>query len=363
MKAGFHSPLPPARSGVADYAAALLLAMQARGEMEVNAAHADVHLYHIGNNPLHWPIYQRALATPGVTVLHDTVLHHMLLGCLGREAYIEEFVFNNGEWHRQLAEDLWANRGQSGAEGRFFAFPMIKRIVSSSRRVVVHNPGAAAVVRRQAPAPKVIMIPHLYVDTARPPAYEVERERARLGVRPSTCLFAIFGHLRESKRVMEVLRVFGRLRARIPDVALLVAGEFVSSDLAHAAAPLIAQPGVIRTGYAPEDEFLLRAHACDAAINLRYPAAGETSGITIRLMGAGNAVIVTNSLENAPFPEDCVVRVDAGPAEAEMLEAMMAWLAESAGARREIGRRAAEYVRREHAVEKAAELYWQALLS
>ena len=43
----------------------------------------DVALYHVGNNALHREIYQRALTNPGVVVLHDAVLQHLLLGMLG----------------------------------------------------------------------------------------------------------------------------------------------------------------------------------------------------------------------------------------------------------------------------------------
>jgi len=77
---GFDAPLPPARTGVADYAAALLSALRRRGTVEVNPRRADVWLYHLGNNQLHRDIYRRALARPGIVVLHDAVLQHFFLG-------------------------------------------------------------------------------------------------------------------------------------------------------------------------------------------------------------------------------------------------------------------------------------------
>jgi len=103
--AGFYSPLPPARTGVADYAAALLAELRRHGRVEVAPRRCDVALYHLGNNALHADIYRRALERPGVVVLHDAVLHHFLLGQLDESAYIEEFVHNYGEWHRALAAD------------------------------------------------------------------------------------------------------------------------------------------------------------------------------------------------------------------------------------------------------------------
>ena len=53
MTAGFFSPLPPARTGVADYAAALLAELRRHGRVEVAPARSDAALYHLGNNGLH----------------------------------------------------------------------------------------------------------------------------------------------------------------------------------------------------------------------------------------------------------------------------------------------------------------------
>ena len=54
MKVGYFSPLPPARTGVADYASALLHALRRVSTVEVNASRPDVNLYHVGNNQLQW---------------------------------------------------------------------------------------------------------------------------------------------------------------------------------------------------------------------------------------------------------------------------------------------------------------------
>jgi len=44
LKVGFFSPLPPARTGVADYSAALLRALQRSGEVAVHDRGADIAL-------------------------------------------------------------------------------------------------------------------------------------------------------------------------------------------------------------------------------------------------------------------------------------------------------------------------------
>jgi glycosyltransferase involved in cell wall biosynthesis len=363
VKVAYYAPPLPARTGVADYAAALLAALRRHGNVEPHARRADVALYHLGNNQLHAEIYRRALAEPGVVVLHDAVLHHFFLGAadMGRAAYVEEFAYNYGEWSRSLAEELWRGRASSGFDRRYFDYPMLKRIAERSRAVVVHNPAAARLVREHAPNAAVVEIPHLFAPPELPAEWEVARMRQSLGVPQSGFLFGLFGYLRESKRVLGILRAFAVLRRTRPDVWLLVAGAFVSSDLERAIAPLLSSPGVIRLPYLAERDFWRAALAVDACINLRYPAAGETSGIAIRLMGVGKAVLLTNGAENVRYPEAGCLRIEPGVAEEDSLWHHMILLTsiqESAG---EIGLRASGHIAEHHRAARTAEQYWEML--
>ena len=90
MKVAYYSPLPPERSGIADYSAMLLPELQQRIDVEVirrrrrwarRAPSSDVALYHVGNDPEHhaW-IVEQLRRRPGVVVLHDFVLHHLIAG-------------------------------------------------------------------------------------------------------------------------------------------------------------------------------------------------------------------------------------------------------------------------------------------
>jgi glycosyltransferase involved in cell wall biosynthesis len=363
---GFFSPLPPARTGVADYSAELLRALAPLGSVKVNARHAaagiDVALYHLGNNGLHREIYNRALATPGVAVLHDAMLHHFFLGGGNEREYIAEFVYNYGPWSEDLAHELWRRRSRSAADPEYFRYPMLKRVVERSRAVIVHNPRAAELMRQHVREATVYEIPHLFALPADVPSQsEVIRWRAARGIAPHVFLVGVFGHLRESKRLMALLRAFQRAR-RSADMLLLIAGDFASSDLARAAEPLLGNDaGILRIGYLEERDFWLCSSAVDACINLRYPMAGETSGIAIRLMGLGKPVMLTAGEEIARFPESACVRVDPGQAEEEMLAEYLVWLARHPEDSRAIGQRAAMHIREHHAPARAAELYWQAL--
>lgn len=360
MKVGFFSPLPPARTGVADYSAALLRALQPLGQVAVNQRDADIALYHLGNNQLHREIYQRALEAPGVVVMHDAVLQHFFLGSLSEPDYVAEFVYNYGGWSVGLGHHLWLHRARSAVDPQYFRYPMLRRIAERSLAVIVHNPRAVEMVREHAPAAVIHEIPHLWDPPPLPAESDVIRLRAELGLPAHTFLFGVFGHLRESKRLTAVLRAFESGRAAA-DFALLISGDFVSPDLARSLEPLLGSSGILRVGYAKECDFWRYAAAVDACINLRYPAAGETSGIAIRLMGIGKPVIVTAASETSRFPDSTCLRVDPGVAEEEMLAEYMVWLARFPEDARAIGQCAAGHIREFYAVERIARLYWQVL--
>jgi glycosyltransferase involved in cell wall biosynthesis len=357
--------MAPARTGVADYAAALVVELRRRGRVEIAPEHCDVALYHLGNNGLHAEIYRRALERPGVVTLHDAVLHHFLLGQLDESSYIEEFVYNYGEWNRGLARELWRGRATSATDNRYFQHALLRRAAERARAVAVHNLAAARMVKKHAPEARVVEIPHLFQAPGpggTPPGEaEAARYRQRLGVEPGTFLFGVFGYLRESKRLPTVLEAFADVHRENPRTALLVAGQFVSTDLERAVEPLMSGAGVVRLGYLEERKFWLAAAAVDACINLRYPAAGETSGITVRLMGIGKPVMVTDSEEYAGFPEDACLRIAPGVAERESLRQHMMLLTSMSGVARAIGQRGAGHVRAHHRVELIGKQYWDLL--
>jgi glycosyltransferase involved in cell wall biosynthesis len=237
---------------------------------------------------------------------------------------------------------------------------MLKRIVEASRAVIVHNPAAAELVRQHAPATPVVEVPHLFQPAELPSASEVLAFRRRLGM-AGAFVFGVFGYLRESKRLFAVMRAFEAVHRARPDTALLVAGGFVSSDLARAVAPLLERPGIIRLPYLPEREFWRAAAAVDASISLRYPAAGETSGISIRLMGIGKPVLLTAGLATSRYPQTACLRVDPGLAERDSLWHHMILLISITEVGRAIGRRGAEHIALHHSVDRIADQYWKTL--
>lgn len=308
-------------------------------------------VFHLGNNPLHEAIYRRLIERRDpkrVVILHDAVLHHFLLGSLSREAYIEEFVYNTGEWHRSLAQDLWARRSHSGSNPEYFAYPMLRRAMEAADLVIAHNPAALRLAQEHG-AKRVELLPHFISQAQTPPAQQILAWRASHGLSGQTCLFGVFGHLRESKRIPAVVRA---LAQQSDHVALLVQGGWGSPALRNSLDPVSGR--LIRIGKLPEAEFQLVIAATDVGVNLRYPSAGESSGVLAHLMAATKPAIVTRGEDLSHLPPGIVWAVAPGPGEAEELACAMAYLAQHPSARRAMGAAARGYAEAECAVEVLA---------
>jgi len=346
MRIGYHAPLPPAATGVADYAQALFDALKPLAELAIAATSADTHLYQLGNNPFHRPMFERFLAHPGVVLLHDANLHHYYLGALTRQAYIAEFARQYGVWYESFAGRTWAERAVSGADPRYFRFPMLGQVIERATRIIVHNRAAQQMVQAHGGNGKTVIIPHLAVPPPDIPAYETIGLRHTHSLTHRAFLLAVFGHLRESKRLAVVLRAFRHARLREPSLHLLMAGAFVSPQ--YAAALDLRQPGVLRAGFLSEADFWRWASATDACINLRYPTCGETSGISMRLMSLAKPVLVTAGEEYEALPRSAYLPIDPGPAEQHHLEEWMVQLARHRDWARHIGQTSAAHLRQHH---------------
>ena len=118
MRVSHFSPMPPERTGIADYSALLLPALdkqldvrRMRRGARRPARGTDASLYHIGNNPeAHGWILRALQRHPSLVVLHEVVVHHLIAGLtLGKRngtAYIEAMEREAGVVGRLLAHGV-----------------------------------------------------------------------------------------------------------------------------------------------------------------------------------------------------------------------------------------------------------------
>ena len=253
MKVAYYSPLPPERSGIADYSSLLLPALEQLIDVDVvrrgrtRPVAADVALYHVGNDPdAHGWIVEALREQPGVVVLHEFVLHHLIAGItLGRrnaQAYFEAMERELGVVGRLIALGVADNLLPLLWETSPEEFPLTSEILDRATGVVVHSHYVEERVRDAGYHGPLWRIPH--------PAWPAPTvEPAAIEGRP---LFGCFGHLNASKRIPQLLEAFALVRARRPGARLLLAGATAERfDLGRRLERFALGESLLREEYVP----------------------------------------------------------------------------------------------------------------
>ena len=352
MRAAFFSPLPPARSGIADYSEALIESLRPLADLEVFAraedvfdpSRFDIALYQVGNNQYHDFVYETALRHPGVVVLHESNLHHLISDLTIRrddwDGYLRECEYNGGAAARAYAERVRKLEVGPDYEG----LPMTRRLLERARGVVVHSRYMESEVRAAGFTGPVAVIPH----GAWIPDADRNAWRLKLGLDEITPLIGIFGFLKPYKRIAESLRAFRRLVRLVPPARMILVGE------PHAEFPLAAMirsmglsANVRVLGFTPIEDFVGYLGACDIVLNLRYPTVGESSGTLLRSLGLGKAVMVSDVGSFREFPEDVCLKVPVGAGEEDLIFEYMNLLVSRPEVAQALGANARDYVARE----------------
>ncbi len=362
MRVAFFSPLPPCRSGIADYSATLAEHLRPLADVEVFAngdrpfdpSRFDIALYHMGNNPYHGFVYEAALRHPGVVVMHESNLHHLIADLTIRrndwDAYLRACEYEGGPDAVAFARRVRALEVGPDYEG----LRMTRRVLESARAIVVHSRFMVGEMRAAGFHGTIARIPH----GAWIPDADRNAWRYRLGLDESTPLAGIFGFLKPYKRIAESLRAFRRLLRVAPSAKMILVGE------PHPEFPLqslirgLGLSAAVRVmGFAPIDDFTGYMAACDIVLNLRYPTVGESSGSLLRALGLGKAVLVSDVGAFREFPDDVCLKVPVGTGEEDLIFEYLNLLASRPDVARAMGGRAARYVKEECNWDRVACLY------
>lgn len=361
------SPLPPAKSGIADYTLELLpalarirpvvvvcerpLAEQGEDWLTVSveqyerdaALTAWPHVYQIGNNADHVFAWRALRRRPGVLVQHDFNLHYLVedatLAAGDAAGYREVLCEEHGEAGATLA-DL----RQIGlfSESQKLALPLNRHLLPQATGLIVHSQW----VHERLPAEvheRTLVLPHHFAPQVA--AYDGltrEAARARLGLPGDSFVVLSLGYITPPKQIQATLAALAMLRARGARFVFVIGGQRNPGFDIDAQVRRHGLEDCVRiTGYLDEDQFFTHIAAADTLVNLRYPSVGESSGTLARALAMGLPAIVHNFGPLAEFPDEVVLKVPlelGRPAAlAAALEGLMldpAWRARLGGAAR-----------------------------
>lgn len=379
LRLDYVSPLPPVRSGIADYSVDLLPHLAARADVrlirlpgqpvdpelehawpmaaaEETGRHGRLPLYQMGNNRYHAGVMDLALRLPGVLTLHDVVLHHLLLDLtLGRgefHPYKERLTRDHG-WIGEAA--ALAKRWNAYGDAPVFSLPAHRDLLRRQRGILVHSEWAAGVIREEDPEIRVRAIP---MGVPLPPAADAEAGRLlrrRFGLPEDRPVLGSFGFQTPIKRTAVAIRALAF--PGLEHAHLLIVGESSKGlDLEGEARRAGVADRVHVKGFVTFEEFEAAIAAIDLCLNLRYPTAGETSASLLRVLAAGRPAIVSDYAQFADLPGETVVRVPlSGDEEPAALAALLRDLLANPERLRAMGEAAREHVRVQHDPARSAQ--------
>ena len=378
MKLEIWSPLPPARSGVADHVAETLPLLVGRAEVGVvvpDPSEADpaaaagaalrspeesdpdaARLYVLGNSRWHSFAYREALRRPGVLLLHEWSLHGLV--------FAETFLRGDAGGYRRLMRQAYGTTGAvlAGQVMDGFCSPVIESLFPLSEHLVERSRAVAATTRftatRAACVRPGLPVGHVPLHAALPidPLPSREEARRALGLPADALVVTAPGLVNPLKRLDVALRVVGRLRRRWPRLLFAVAGDNPPAlPLDAWAGAAGVGDGLVVTGRLSLPDLARHLVAADVVLALRFPSLGEMSAVLLRALAAGRPAVVTaGTPAGEEFPEGVVVPVDPGRYEEAELEAVVDALLASPELREAIGARARAHARRYHDPERLA---------
>jgi hypothetical protein len=328
----YVSPLPPERSGIADYSAELLpelaryydidvvVTQEAVDErwlqanftprsvdwFEANSGRYDRVLYNFGNSSFHAHMFGLLQRHPGVVMLHDFYLS-------GAVNYLHSGTADG------YGKALYASHGYpalaheraEGREASYYRYPCNKAVLDNASGILVHSRHSqelAALWYGPRQAQDWHMIPHLRV---LPPVLERAAARAAVGMQDGDFLMCSFGLLGRTKYNDKIVEAWlASPLAQDEHCHLVFVGENAIDSFGSALSARIARhPRIKITGFASLELYRHYLMAADGAVQLRTRSRGETSGTVLDCLAHQVPAIINSHGSAAELPEHIVIKL------------------------------------------------------
>lgn len=331
----FFTPLPPCKSGIADYSADILAEMSKRYDIDVyvdgtytpdplNLSNVRVldasryqpekyreTVYQVGNSDFHTYMFPLIKQHGGLVVLHDFNLHGVLqyecraVKC-DHSTYLERVTedYPAKEAHRFLQD--YPSLMDVPALNKY---PVNGFVTNHAAKLVVHSDFSRERLWEQDLGRSISLIPHYAKISDEAPEAGL---RAKLGFAEDDIIIATFGFVAETKRALPSLYAFKQVAERFPQARLVFVGKAdgdYGEQLNKAISELGLKKKVTITGYTDLAAFNQHIDVTDVGLAFRHPFNGETSGSLMRMLSKGKCIVVNRVGSFAEVDDDSCVKI------------------------------------------------------
>jgi FkbM family methyltransferase len=389
LKLAIVSPLPPERSGIADYSAVLIPALAHYYDIDVivdqaeisapwisancgvrsaewvlqNPGYYDRILYHFGNSSYHQHMFRLLAQLSGVVVLHDfylgDVLNYLEAHRIDPIAFCRALYTSHG--YGALSERLNVEKLGELLE----KYPVNLEILQEARGVIVHSQHSRQLANSwYGPG---FSDDWSVIPLMRTPNLISRCSLARddLALRPDDFLVCSFGLMGAAKLNFELLRAWLQSQLAHDERCILVfVGEENGGEYGAQIRQAIEASGLssrIRiSGWADPVTFTNYLDAADIAVQLRARSRGETSAAVMDCLNHSLPTIINAHGAFAELPSDAVWMLPEHFETVQLTEALES-LWQDAEKRSRLGQRGRELVVNRHAPDVCAQEYASAI--
>jgi glycosyltransferase involved in cell wall biosynthesis/predicted SAM-dependent methyltransferase len=385
----FVSPLPPERTGIADYSVDLLPELLPYFEVELitdqptlalpptlamlprhsvnwfleQGMQYDRIVYQLGNSPFHSHMLPLMRLHPGVVVLHDFFLSSLL-------AY-EEMVGNVlGVW----TEALYYSHGYQAVKKRFDSenvevtkniYPCNLEVLHNAKGMIVHSAYSQQLARHW--YGEEIGVNWNVIPLVRKPALAVNRNAARKALNISEDAFVVcsFGMLAPTKLNHRLLNAWLASRLHLSNQCQLIfVGENEGGDYGAKLIDDIRRSGcghrVEILGWVDQETYSRYLQAADISVQLRSMSRGEMSAALLDCMNYGLPTIVNAHGSAKTLPDNAVWMLEDEFKDSELTHALET-LWENNETRQQLASQAREVIHYKHHPQTCALQYAQVI--
>ncbi|HVJ39328.1 MAG TPA: glycosyltransferase [Stenotrophomonas sp.] len=384
------TPLPPQRTGIADYVDGLLAPLSRYVDLDLftdaDPAQLDAYrlkfrlhrwqalpelesrydgvVYQFGNSPFHAYMTRLLEQVPGTVVLHDVFLSSLfwyLERHAGQQgAFRDALYYSHGRGGLAVLEE----QGELDARKRY---PASLRIIEQATALIVHSAHSLEVIEHYFPGSRRPSVSIAPMPLRLPVESMGERGpvRTRLGIDPEEFLLVSFGFLAETKLNHLLLDAMAELPPAVQQkIRVVFVGENESGDYGQAIRRRVQElKGRVRveiTGFANDSLYRDYLVAADLAVQLRAGSRGETSKAVYDCLAHALPTVVNDYAGFSELPSQAVRTVEGNPTPESLASALLR-LFEDPAARRLLGSYGREYIRSHHDPDITARAYVVAL--
>ena len=291
-------------------------------DLEQRARDFDLFIYNIGD---HFPFHAYCMAhlprVPGVVILHDYHVHHLLAGCATwDEITLPPYAHMLGRDHGQEAVDSLAEAVAEGRYGEWIRteqpqYPIISDPFEPALGVVAHAEYYRGPCADRLGVPTAT-IPLAYRGIFDGRTHPVPQARPRRRL-------ITFGNVNSNKCYPTIIRALGHDARLAAQWEYRIVGDYVA-DYRYALEELVRQqPHAVEltfTGRVTNDHLAQELRNADAIACLRHPVLEGASASVIEALQAARPVLVNDIGCYAEIPRECAYHVNPGGNETAMIQ-------------------------------------------